>query len=71
MINNWLSLPLVNPLLFLVQIVSDDVDLGKWSILNFGSLLVSSAVLDVVKVVLIGLHAHLAICVLLIWNRLQ
>ena len=31
----------------------------------------SSTVLDVVKVVLVGLHAHLAVCVLLVGDRLQ
>lgn len=31
----------------------------------------SSTVLDVVKVVVIGLHADLAICVLFVWDRLQ
>jgi len=63
--------PTMYPLLLSVQIVYDQVDLGEGSLLNFGSLLVRRAVLDVVQVVFVRLHAHLAVGVLLIGNRLQ
>lgn len=68
---DWFSLPIVNPLFLFVQIGIDHVDLGEGSVLDLSSLLVSRTVLDVVKVVLVGLHADLAVGVLLVRDRLQ
>lgn len=69
-INYWFSLPLVDPLLFLVQVFGYDVNLCEGPILNLSSLFMRRTVLDVFKIVFIRLHTDLAVCVLLIWDRL-
>ncbi len=61
----------MDPLLFLVQVIGNDVDLCEGPILNFCSLFMRCAVLDVIKVVIIRLHADLAVSVLLIWDGLK
>ena len=71
MINNRFRLPLVDPLLFLVQIFRDNVNLSKGPILNLGSFLMRRTVLDMVKVVFVGLHAYFTVGVLLVWDGLQ
>ena len=63
-----LSLPIMDPFLLPVKFIEDEVYLGEGTILNFGSLFMSGTVLYVVQVVLVGLHAYLAVCVLFIWD---
>ena len=68
---DWLGFPIVDPLLLLVQLVHDDVNLSEGSLLDLGSLLMRGAVLDVVQVVIVCFHTDLAVGVLLVGNRLQ
>lgn len=68
---NGLGFPIVDPLLLLVQLVHDDVNLSEGSLLDLGSLLMCGAVLNVVQVVIVCFHTDLAVGVLLVGNRLQ
>ena len=61
----------MNPLLLTVEIVVNLINFSEGTILNLGSLFVSSTVLDVVEIVIVRLHAHLAVGVLLIGNWLE
>ena len=58
----------MNPFLLPVKVIEDRVYLCERTILNFGSLFMCSTVLYVVQVVLVRLHAHLAVCMLFIWD---
>lgn len=71
MFDNRLGFPLVDPFFLREEIINDNVDLGKGLLLNLGTLFVRRTVLDVVHVVLVSLHAYLAVGVLLIWNWLK
>ena len=56
----------MNPFLLPVKFIEDKVYLGEGSILYFGSLFMCGTVLYVVQVVLVSLHAYLAVGVLFI-----
>jgi len=70
-LHDWLRLPVMNPLLFFVKVSIDNVNLSEGTILDLGSLFVRRTVLDVVQIVVVGLHADLAVGVLLIGDRLE
>ena len=68
---NWLRLPVVDPLLLLEQVIDDGIDFLEWLLLDAGPSFMSGTILDMIEVVVIGLHADLAVSVLLIWYRLK
>ena len=71
MLLNWLWLPIVDPFLLAVQLFSDQVNFDERTVLDFGSLFVSGAIPDVIKIVLVIFIADLTVSVLLVWNWLQ
>ena len=71
MLLNWLWLPIVDPFLLAVQLFSDQVNLDEGTVLDFGSLFVSGAIPNVIKIVFVVLIADLTVSVLLVWNWLQ
>ena len=58
---DWFRFPILFPFLFLVELLTEQVNFLEWHVLDFGPLFVSFTLIDMLQVVIIHLMAYLAV----------